>query len=114
VRAGLKRYISHKFARGQNALVVNLLDPKIEELLSSQGLQNDQFDETQRNAILEAVRKEIQPRLSTASIPAVLTTIDVRPVFRSLIAPEFPRLPVLAYQEVSPELKIQAIARISL
>ena len=35
VRAALKRYVSHKYARGQNTLIVYLLDPQIEETIRS-------------------------------------------------------------------------------
>ena len=38
----------------------------------------------------------------------------VRAILRRCIAAEFPRLPVLAYQELSPVLNVQPIARLTL
>ena len=41
------------------------------------------------------------------------STIEVRAILRDLLKYEFPTLAVLAYQELSPNLNIQPIARIS-
>jgi type III secretion protein V len=146
VRSGMKRYVSHKYTRGQSTLIVYLLDPQIERILlehqaprtSEQGQSppftaalailstrthqaprtNEQghspLDENERNKILQAVRAEVGELSGSTSVPAILTTIDVRPALREILAPEFPRLPVLAYQELSPDMNIQPIARISL
>ena len=43
----------------------------------------------------------------------VLTTFEVRRRLRWLIEREWPRLAVLAYQELSPDMNIQPIVRIS-
>lgn len=109
VRTRMRRYISHKYTRGQNTLIVYLLDPALERLLSGAGL-----DEEERERVVAAVRSEVRSLPSLASTPAILTSIEVCPPLRELIAPEFPRLPVLGYQELSPEMNIQPIARISL
>jgi type III secretory pathway component EscV len=118
VRTGMKRYISHKYTRGRSTLVVYLLDPEIEKALSGPrasepgGRGRTPPDETVRDRTLEAAREELQG-LPLSSTPAVLTTVDVRSALRDLLAPEFPRVPVLAYQELSPDLNIQPVARIS-
>lgn len=114
VRAGMKRYISHKYTRGQSTLIVYLLHPDIEGILSEHQRQGTLPDESQCEELLDEVRIEAEAFPVTASIPAILTTIDVRPILREIIAPEFPRLPVLSYQELSPDLNIQPIARIAL
>lgn len=113
-RIGLKTYLSHKYTRGQNTLIVYLLDPEIERILSNHQREGKNLSENQHDQILEAVQVEVGALPVTSSVPVVLTTSDVRPYLREIISFEFPRLPVLSYQELSPDLNVQPIARISL
>lgn len=109
VRSGLKRQISHKYTRGASTLIVYLLDPEIEARLTPDARPEADLAEK----ILKAVRQELQSISRYAQIPAILTTIEVRAILRDLLKYEFPTLAVLAYQELSPNLNIQPIARIS-
>ena len=119
VRAALKRYISHKYTRGQNTLIVYLLDPQIEETIRS-SIQHTSsgsylaLEPEITQELLGAVRKEIGNLPPTAQNPVVLTTMEIRRYFRKLVELEFPNLAVLSYQELSPDMNIQPIARISL
>lgn len=119
VREQLKRYLSHKYTRGQSTLIVYLLDWQIENLLQNEHLvRTDEFlaqlaPETKAQ-ILEAVRAEVSNLPVTASVPVVLTTTAVRPLLRAIIAPEFPALSVLSYRELVAYMNIQPIARIAL
>jgi len=120
VRASMKRYISYKYARGQNTLVVYLIDPQIEEAIrgaikhtsagSHLALEPDLAQE-----IISAVRHECGHLPPTAQRPLILTAMDVRRYVRKLLEYEFmPPFSVVSYQELSPELNIQPVARISL
>ncbi|MFH1810087.1 MAG: type III secretion system export apparatus subunit SctV [Pseudomonadota bacterium] len=119
VRAALKRYISHKYTRGQSTLIVYLLDPQIEETVRS-SIQHTSsgsylaLEPEITQEILAAVRNEIGNLPPSAQQPVVLTTMEIRRYFRKLVELEFPHLAVLSYQELSPEMNIQPIARISL
>jgi type III secretion protein V len=108
VRSSLKRYISHKYTRGQNTLIVYLLDPKVEERLE-QPLPLSRDD---RSALLRALTEEIGSLPPTAQNPVILTTASVRLRLRREMGADFPRTAVLAYQELSPDMNIQPIARI--
>lgn len=114
VRSGMKRYISHKYTRGGNTLVVYLLDKEIERILSDHLEKGTDLADDDRNRILGAVRSEVGNLPPTSSRPVILTTINLRPLARKTIRPEFPGLPVLSYNELSPDINIQPIARISL
>ena len=114
IRSGLKRYISHKYTRGASTLMVYLLAPEIEQLLSRHVHEDTQVAYDERDQIVEAVQAEATSFSGMTSDPVILTTTDIRAVLRNLIAPELPRLPVLAYRELSPEMNIQPIARIAL
>jgi len=120
VRMGMSRYISHKYTRGQNTLIVYLLDPAIEQslamggVLQIDGMLDSHLSASERDAIINAVRAEVDGLPASASMPAILTSIDARLAMRSLIAAELPYLPVLAYNELAPDMNIQPIARIEL
>ncbi|MDR4484513.1 MAG: FHIPEP family type III secretion protein [Nitrospirales bacterium] len=109
IRARLKRYISHKYTRGVNTLVVYLMHPHSEELLAK---PND-LNVASETAIIKAVREEIGLLPTTTQSPVILTTMEVRRRLRKLVSLEFPHLAVLSYQELSPDINIQPIARIS-
>jgi len=108
VRMGLKRYVSHKFTRGRNTLIVYLMDPDAEKRLARPG----GVDAAEAAAILQAVRSEVGSLPPTAQSPVILTTMEIRHPLRRLIAPSMPKLHVLSYQELSPDMNIQPIARI--
>jgi len=119
VRNALKRYISHKYTRGGNTLVVYLLDPQIEETVrgSIQHTQSGSYlalEPEITQEILTSVRNEVGNLPPTAQNPVILTTMEIRRYFRKLVELEFPHLAVLSYQELSPDMNIQPIARISL
>jgi type III secretion protein V len=120
VRSSMKRYISHKYTRGSNTLVVYLLDPQIEEAIRSAikhtsagshlALEPDLAAE-----IISAVRHECGHLPPTAQRPLILTAMDIRRYVRKLLEYEFmPPFSVVSYQELSPELNIQPVARITL
>jgi type III secretion protein V len=108
VRWSLKRYISHKYARGSNTLIVYLMDPEVEDVLASP----DKLDVETAAAILEAVREEVKA-FRWSSDPVLLTTSGVRRRLRRLVSIEFPHLWVVSYQELSPYMNIQPVARIT-
>ncbi len=120
VRSSQKRYVSHKYARGTNTLVVYLLDPQIEEAIrgsikrTSAGthlaLEPDIAQE-----IVQAVKNECGHLPPTAQRPVILTSMDIRRYVRKLLEYEFnPPFSVVSYQELSPELNIQPVARIAI
>jgi len=115
VRASLKRYLSHKVSRGLSTLSVILLNPEVEEILilsrsTASGSDAAGLSPRDQERLTAALRAELRH----ASHCALLTTIEARPALRELVYLEFPRVPVLAYQELSPEMSLQPIARVSL
>jgi type III secretion protein V len=119
VRSAQRRYVSNKYSRGTNTLVVYLLDPQIEEAIRSSikrtstgthlALEPDIAQE-----IVQAVKNECGHLPPTAQRPVILTSMDIRRYVRKLLEYEFnPPFSVVSYQELSPELNIQPVARIS-
>jgi type III secretion protein V len=110
VRMSLKRYISHKYARG-NTLLVYLVHATIEQRLGDVATRPLTAEEEKR--LLTAIQDDLDNRPSTAASAVLLTSFEVRHALRTAIQRQFPRLAVLSYQELSPELNIQPLARIS-
>jgi type III secretion protein V len=120
VRSALRRYISHKYTLGMGTLVVYLLDPHIEETVRGSikhtpaGSHLSLEPEVAQD-ILFAVRQEVGQLPPTAQQPPViLTAMDIRRFVRKLVEHEFPALAVLSYQELSPDINVQPVARITL
>jgi type III secretion protein V len=120
VRAGLKRYITYKYAGHMGTLAVYLLDPEVEEAIRAAIRKTDKgnylaLEPEVTQEIVEAVGKEIasHPLPPGAKPPVILTIAEVRRYFRKIIELEFPQLAVLSYQELSENLRIQPIARVT-
>jgi type III secretion protein V len=121
IRAGLKRYITYKYAGQSGTLAVYLLDPSIEEMIKAAVRRTDKgnylaLEPEIMQELVEAVGKEIarHPMPPAAKPPVILTVAEIRRYFRKIIELEFPQLSVLSYQELSENLRIQPIARVSL
>jgi type III secretion protein V len=120
VRSALRRYISHKYTMGLGTLIVYLLDPQIEETLRGSVKHTPAgshlaLEPEVAQDILQAVRQEIGHLPPTAQQPPViLTSMDIRRFVRKLVEHEFPALAVLSYQELSPDINVQPVARINL
>jgi type III secretion protein V len=111
VRTSLKRYISHKYTRGGNTLVVYLTDPKIEQRIREiavRPLSNEEI-----RSLTKVISDEVSALPPTAQNPVILTTMEIRKTLRKLIEKDFSCLAVVCYQELSPDMNIQPIARIS-
>jgi type III secretion protein V len=120
VRSTLKRYVSHKYARGTGTLVVYLLDPQIEEAIrgsikrTSAGTHLALEPEIAQE-IVQAVKAECGHLPPSAQRPVILTAMDIRRYVRKLLEYDFnPPFSVVSYQELSPDLNIQPVARISI
>ncbi len=119
VRSSLKRYISYKYSLGQSFISVYLLDPEIEDMVRGAIKQTSAgsylaLDPDSVQLILNAMRSVIVPTPPGGQPPVMLTAIDVRRFTRKLIEGELPNLPVISYQEIVPEVRIQPLGRIQL
>lgn len=119
VRQSLSRYISNKYSGGTTTIVVYLMDPEIEGIVKNSIQKTDKgsylaLEPEITQEILDSVGREIKGHPSGSKPPVILTNVDIRRYFRKLIELEYPRVAVLSYQELTPEMKIQPIARISL
>jgi len=119
VRSAMKRLISFRHTSGRETLYVYLLDPEIEDIISSAIRRTStgaflSLDPAIAHDILDAVRREIGARAPAAQKPVVVTDMELRRFVRRMFELEFPEVSILSYQELSPSLNVQPIARISM
>lgn len=118
VRSALKRYISYKFSRGQNMLAVYLLDESLEESIRKAVRQTSAgaylaLEPRIVKSFLDSVRSNVGNLSEGNQRPVLLTSLDVRRYTRKLVEQEFPELPVLSHQELTEEITVQPMGRIS-
>ncbi len=114
VRAKMKRYISHYHTKGQSTLVVYLLDLEIERSIKQAADSGAELAENEKNRILTATSNELKYSAVSTQTQVVLTTQTVRPHFKALVEVVYPAIVVLSYQELTADMSIQPVARISL
>lgn len=119
VRSSLKRYVSYKYSLGQSILSVYLLDPEIEDMVRGAIKQTSAgsylaLDPDSVHLIIQAMRNVVVMTPAGGQPPVMLTAIDVRRFVRKLIEGDYPDLPVVSYQEIIPEIRIQPLGRVQL
>lgn len=119
VRSALKRQICYMHSKGQNMLPVILMEPAVEEMIRKAVRQTSagsflSLDPASSRRILEAVETAAGPYRKNTQKPVLMVSMDIRRYVRKLIESKFYELPVMAYQEVTPEISVQPLARIHL
>lgn len=117
VRGGLKRQICYMYSKGHNMLPAVLLDPQVEELVRKAIRQTSAgaflaLDPESSKKFLDNVREVFGKVKNGKQKPVLLASMDIRRYVRRLIESEFYELPVVAYQEITPEISVQPIERI--
>jgi type III secretion protein V len=108
-RRALRRQLGQAHAGG-GPLPVLLLDPAAEQAIR-EALAGEILSLEPRRALalLDALATALG---GLPSPPVVLVSPDVRRAVRSLVAARFPAVPVLAYEELPPELPVRPVGRI--
>jgi type III secretion protein V len=119
VRAGLSRYITHKYSAADGSLVVYMVDRNIEEMVAGSIRVSEEGsylalppDITRQ--ILHAISSAISGDVASGRTPILLTEQRVRRYVKRLASLEAKDVIVLAYQELDPALQVQPLGRISI
>ena len=120
VRGELRRALTWELTQGAGSLEVVLLDPSIEDAVRGAITKTSAgrfltLSPAAADDIVEAVRAAvsgIEPPPERA--PVLLTRPDLRRFVRQLLEPSFPRLRVVAFTELLPEITIVARGRATL
>ena len=119
VRGSLKRYISYKYSNGQNMLPVYLLDQDLEDTIRSGIRQTSAgaylaLDPTVTSRFVEKVKTTVGKIGHLDNKPVLITSMDIRRYVRKLLEAEVYELAVLSHQELTEEITVQPLGRISL
>ena len=117
VRGALKRQISYMYSRGQNMLPAILMDPSLEETIRKAVRQTSagaflSLDPETTQRIISAVGVAAGDYKNSTQKPVLMVSMDIRRYVRRLIESKHYELPVMAYQEVTPEISVQPVNRI--
>lgn len=119
VRSSLKRHISYKYSGGQNIISAYLLDPDVEDIIRKGIRQTSSgsylaLEPDITTALMISVRTAIGDFSKHLGKPVLLCSMDIRRYLRRLVEGEFYELPVLSYQELTEEVTVQPLSRVSL
>jgi type III secretion protein V len=110
-RRALRRQIGHR-AGGGGALLAVLLDPVAEQAVRDSLLGEWPALEPARAALLlEALDRALH---AAGGTPILLASGDVRRAVRLLVAPRWPRLQVISYDELPPDQPVRPVGRLEL
>lgn len=118
VRAGLNRYITHKYSAADGSLVVYMVDRDIEDMVAGAIRVSDEgsylaLPPDVTREILGAISRNISADVAAGRTPVLLTDQRVRRYVKRLATLETKDVVVLAYQELDPALQVQPLGRIS-
>jgi type III secretion protein V len=113
IRRALRRHITYKFSNPDGSVAVFFLDSMIEETMreaihKTATSAHLALEPELSNDIVRAVKNAV----ADVASPVLLTTGDIRRHLRGLLEAEQPQVAVLAYQELTPEVKLQTLGRI--
>jgi type III secretion protein V len=118
VRFALREQLCHQLApAGQ--LSVYVLEPELEEELSSHIRQAAgggflALSPQSTNQIVAAIRDAVAQHQKPGSPPVLVCAQDIRRYVRTMLEPEFPEMTILAVTELTPEIRIDVIATITI
>jgi type III secretion protein V len=117
VRGTLKRHISYKYSNGLNILPAYLLDQSIEETIREGIRQTSSgaylaLDPSVTSSFTDKVKEEVGDIRHISHKPVLVVSMDIRRYVRKLLEIDLYDMPILSYQELTPEINIQPINRI--
>lgn len=110
VRSFLNNLIINKYTLSQSSLTVYLLSPEMEAIFFAAVSDNIALKGEYKNKMLHAIHLEVR----AVPNPVILTTQHIRAMLHEMVKIEMPRLHVIAYSELTPQIHIQPIGRITI
>lgn len=119
VHSALKHQISCVYSKGRSMLPTVLLDPSVEETIRKVIRQTSAsaflaLDPDTMQRFLRAVTEPAGRYTANTQKPVPMASMDIRRYVRRLAEGEHYGLPVVSYQEVTPEISVQPVSRIRL
>jgi len=119
VRTALKRQISYQHTGGQNVLPVYMLHPSLEEKIRGSIRQTSSgsylaLDPATTAKLVEKIKGEVGNVGELPTKPVLITSMDIRRYVRKLIEADLYDIPVLSYQELTPEITVHPLGKVAL
>ncbi len=119
VRGSLSRHICHKFRGAQNVLPAYMFTPDVEDKIRNEIRQTSSgsylaLDPVVVRKLVERIKATVGDLSLQPQRPVLLTSMDIRRYVRKMIEAELYDLAVLSYQELTKEINIQPLGRVSL
>jgi hypothetical protein len=114
IRTRMPNEISAKYTEGWNSLSVFTIAPEVEALLEPRVHGGEPLQPETVQQVLSIIRRKIGADFRQHRYTPIMTSAELRPYLRELLAPEFPHLPVLAFQELRPDVAVSVIEVIRL
>ncbi len=119
VRSSLSGQLAYAYAGLENRLPVVMLDPIIEDTISSGIVRRAQGQTLSLEAeivrqIVQTVAAALQPMVAQGKRPVILTNPEIRRFVRKLVETDLPSVAVLSYDELPLDLTIQPMGRATL
>jgi len=114
VRAALRRQITFAHVGGSGVLGAYFLDPMIEDTVR-EAIQPAATGSTLalEPEISSDIVNAVSRAVADSVAPVIVTTADIRCHIRGLLESEHPKIAVLSYQEIEPQVKLQPLGRIT-
>ncbi|WP_420969595.1 type III secretion system export apparatus subunit SctV [Bradyrhizobium sp. B120] len=119
VRGALKRQICFQHCAGTNLLPAYILTPDVEDTVRKAIRQTSggsylALDPRTARQIVDEIKYAVGSLEALPYKPVLLTAIDIRRYLRKIIEVDLYEIPVLSYQELTPDISVQPLARIAL
>lgn len=119
VRGTLKRQISYQYGTSLNVLPAYLLDGTLEDEIRAAIRQTSSgsylaLDPATASRFVQRLKEEVGVFPDVPPFPVLLTSMDIRRFVRKLIEAEYEGLPVVSYQELTGEVTVQPLGRVTL
>ena len=113
-RAALRRQITFAYAGSSGVLSAYFLDPMIEDTVR-EAIQHTAGGSTLalEPELSSDIIKAVGRAVADNSAPVIVTAADIRCHVRRLLETEYPKIAVLSYQEIEPDVKLQPLGRIT-
>ncbi len=119
VRGDLKRYISYKYSSEQNILSAYLLDQDVEESIRGGVRQTSSgnylaLDPQVTRQFVNKTKESVGDITWRQNKPVLITAMDIRRYVRKMLEVELYDLAILSFQELTQEITVQPLGKISL
>ena len=117
VRINMQRHLSYTYSQGKGEVAVFMVGDKLEQTLREAIRQTDSgaylaLTPEQSNELISSIQRTLEMVDYHNMQPVFLTSMDIRRYLRKLLEKHYYEIPVLSFQELSSNIKIDVLATV--